>query len=151
MTEWLGPPALAAAHGGQIDSLLGWIHIFMLILFLGWGGFIVYTLIRFRQSRNPVAIYTGVKSHRSTYLEVGVAVVEGVLLFGFAIPLWAARVDRIPPAHEALVVQVTGEQFAWNVHYAGPDGKFGRTDIKLIDSQSNSLGLDRDDPAAKDD
>ena len=79
------------------------------------------------------------------------AVVEGVLLFGFAIPLWAARVDRMPPDNEALVVQVTGEQFAWNVHYAGPDGKFGRTDIKLIDSQSNSLGLDRNDPAAKDD
>jgi cytochrome c oxidase subunit 2 len=151
MTEWLGLPALAAAHGGQIDDLIGWIHVFMLMLFLGWGGFIAYTLIRFRKSRQPVAIYTGVKSHRSTYLEVGVAVVEGVLLFGFAIPLWAARVDRMPPAHEALVVQVTGEQFAWNVHYAGPDGKFGRTDIKLIDSQSNSLGLDRSDPAAKDD
>jgi cytochrome c oxidase subunit 2 len=37
------------------------------------------------------------------------------------------------------------------VHYAGPDGKFGRTDIKLIDLQSNPLGLDRDDPLAKDD
>jgi cytochrome c oxidase subunit 2 len=40
--------------------------------------------------------------------------------------------------------QVTGEQFAWNIHYAGPDGKFGRTDIKLLDLQSNPLGLDRD-------
>ena len=39
MTEWLGLPPLAAAHGGQIDSLIGWIHIFMLILFVGWGGF----------------------------------------------------------------------------------------------------------------
>ena len=36
------------------------------------------------------------------------------------------------------------EQFAWNVHYAGPDGVFGRTDIKLLDLQSNPLGLDRD-------
>jgi cytochrome c oxidase subunit II len=151
MTEWLGLPALAAAHGGQIDDMLGWIHVFMLILFVGWGTFIAYSLIRFRRSRNPVANYTGVKSHRSVYLEIGVAVVEGVLLFGFAIPLWAARVDRMPSTSEALVVQVTGEQFAWNVHYPGPDGKFGRTDIKLIDSQSNSLGLDRADPAAKDD
>jgi cytochrome c oxidase subunit II len=63
MTEWLGLPALAAAHGGQIDNLLGWIHIFMLILFVGWGGFFAYTLVRFRRSRNPVANYTGVKSH----------------------------------------------------------------------------------------
>lgn len=151
MTEWLGMPALAAAHGGQIDSLIGWIHVFMLILFVGWGGFFLYTLVRFRQSRNPVADYKGVTSHRSTYLEIGVAVVEAVLLIGFAIPLWAARVDAMPPESEALVVQVTGEQFAWNIHYPGPDRVFGRTDVTLLDLQSNPLGLDRDDPAAKDD
>ncbi len=151
MTQWLGLPALASAHGGQIDGLMGWTHLFMLILFVGWGGFFTYTLVRFRRSRHPVANYTGVKSHKSNYLEIGVAVVEGILLFGFSIPIWAARVDRIPPESEALVVQVTAEQFAWNVHYAGPDGVFGRADIKLIDLQSNPLGLDRSDPAARDD
>jgi cytochrome c oxidase subunit 2 len=151
MTEWLGLPALASAHGGQIDDMLGWVHIFMLILFVGWGGFFLYCLVRFRRSRQPVANYAGVKSHTSSYLEVGVAVVEAVLLFGFAIPLWAARVDRMPSESEAVVVRVTAEQFAWNVHYPGPDGKFGRTDIKLLDTQSNPLGLDRSDPAAKDD
>ena len=151
MTDWLGLPPLASAHGGQIDNMIGWTHVFMLILFVGWGGFFLYCLFRFRQSRNPVADYAGVKSHRSTYLEIGVAVVEAVLLFGFAIPLWAARVDRRPPDSEALVVQVTAEQFAWNVHYPGPDRVFGRTDIKLLDLQANPLGLDRSDPAAKDD
>jgi cytochrome c oxidase subunit 2 len=151
MTDWLGLPPLASAHGGQIDNLIGWIHIFMFILFVGWGGFFLYVLVRFRQSRNPVADYRGVTSHRSTYLEIGVAVVEAVLLIGFAIPLWAARVDAMPSESEATVVQVTGEQFAWNIHYPGPDGKFGRTDVALLDLQSNPLGLDRDDPAAKDD
>jgi cytochrome c oxidase subunit 2 len=151
MTEWLGLPPIAATHGEQIDSLIGWTHVFMLILFVGWTGFFLYCLVRFRRSRNPVANYTGVKSHTSSYLEVAVAVVEAVLLVGFSIPIWAARVDRMPPEKEALVVQVTAEQFAWNVHYPGPDGVFGRTDIKLLDLQSNPLGLDRDDPAAKDD
>jgi cytochrome c oxidase subunit 2 len=151
MTEWLGLPELAAAHGGQIDSLIGWIHVFMLILFVAWAGFFVYCLIRFRRSRNPVANYTGVKSNASKYSEIAVAVIEAIILVGFAIPLWAARVDRMPPESEALVVQVTGEQFAWNVHYPGPDRKFGRTDIKFLDLQSNPLGVDRADPAAKDD
>jgi cytochrome c oxidase subunit 2 len=123
----------------------------MLILFVGWGSFFVYALIRFRKSRHPVATYTGVKSHASSYLEVSVAVVEAILLFGFAIPIWAARVDRIPPESESLVVQVTGEQFAWNVRYAGPDGVFGRTDITMIDATSNPLGVDPSDPAGKDD
>ena len=151
MTEWLGLPPLAATHGAQIDGLIGWIHIFMFVLFVGWGGFFLYCVVRFRRSRHPVANYTGVKSHASNYSEIAVAVVEAVLLFGFAIPIWAARVDRMPPESDALVVQVTGEQFAWNIHYPGPDGKFGRTDIKLIDVQTNPLGLDRSDPAAKDD
>ena len=151
MTNWLGLPALASAHGGQIDNMIGWVHVFMLILFVGWGGFIAYVLVRFRRSRHPVADYTGTKSHTSSYLEAGVAVVEAILLFGFAIPLWAARVDKMPRESEALVVHVTAEQFAWNVHYAGPDGKFGRTDLKLLDAQENPLGLDRADPAAKDD
>jgi cytochrome c oxidase subunit II len=151
MTDWLGLPALASAHGGQIDGLNGLVHLFMLILFVGWGGFFLYTLVRFRKSRHPVANYTGVTSPASKYSEIAVAVVEAILLFGFAIPIWAARVDRMPPESEALVVQVTGEQFAWNVHYPGPDGKFGRTDINLLDAQENPLGVDRSDPAAKDD
>ena len=151
MTDWMGLPELASAHGGQIDSLIAWIHVFMLILFVGWAGFLAYCLVRFRASRHPVADYTGVTSHASTYSEIGVAVVEAVLLIGFAIPLWAARVDERPPESESVVVQVTGEQFAWNVHYPGPDGVFGQTDINLIDLQTNLLGLDRSDPAAMDD
>ena len=151
MTEWLGLPPLAAANGGQIDSLIGWMHIFMLLLFVGWGAFFIYVLVRFRRSRNPVANYAAVKSHASSYLEGGVAIVEMILLFGFSVPLWAVRVDRMPSENEALVVHVTAEQFAWNVRYAGPDGVFGRTDIKLIDIQGNPLGVDRSDAAAKDD
>src|SRR5262245_15002487 len=150
-TKWLGLPALATTHGGQIDSLIGWVHVFMLVLFVGWSAFLAFVLVRFRRSAHPVANYTGVKSHASSYLEGGVLVVEMVLLFAFSIPLWAARVDHIPGESEALVVHLTAEQFAWNVRYAGPDGKFGRTDIKLIDVQENPLGIDRSDPDAKDD
>ena len=151
MTEWLGLPALAVAHGEQVDNLIGWTHVFMLVLFVGWGAFFTYALIRFRRSRHPVANYAGARSHASSYLEGGVLVVEMVLLFAFSIPLWSARVDRLPPDGESLIVQVTGEQFVWNVHYPGPDGIFGRTDIELLDLQANPLGLDRSDPAAKDD
>jgi cytochrome c oxidase subunit II len=151
MTEWLGLPPLASTHGAQVDSLIGWTHVFMLILFVGWGGFFAYCLVRFRRSRHPVANYQGTASHTSSYLEGAVLLVEMILLFAFSIPLWAARVDRMPAQNEALLVQVTGEQFAWNVHYAGPDGVFGRTDIKLVDAQENPLGIDRSDPAAKDD
>ncbi|HMC22123.1 MAG TPA: hypothetical protein VKL19_09775, partial [Thermoanaerobaculia bacterium] len=47
-------------------------------------------------------------------------------------------------------VRIVAEQFAWNVHYPGKDGKFGRTVVNLVTS-TNPLGLDMSDPAAKDD
>jgi cytochrome c oxidase subunit 2 len=151
MNHWLHLPQLASQHGGALDHTLGLVHWLMLVLFLGWGGFFAYVLWRFRAKRHPAADHAGVKSHASTWLEGAVAVVEAILLIGFSIPLWADRVDRFPAPADATQVRVVAEQFAWNIHYPGPDGVFGRTDVKLVDTQSNPLGLDRDDPAAKDD
>ena len=144
-------PEVASAHGAQLDNVNDLVHWLMLGLFIGWIAFFFFALFRFRASRNPRADYTGVKSHTSTYLEVGVAIAEAVLLIGFSIPLWADRVDETPPEGESVVVRVVAEQFAWNMHYAGADGVFGRTDINLIDLESNPLGLDRDDPRSADD
>ena len=50
----------------------------------------------------------------------------------------------------ALVVRVVPEQFAWNIHYSGKDGKFGRTAPEFV-SADNLLGLDPDDPDGNDD
>jgi cytochrome c oxidase subunit 2 len=146
---WL--PEIASAHGGAIDQVIVFVHWFMLILFVGWMTFFTVALLRFRKGKNPVPDYRGVTSHRNTYLEVGVVVVEAVLLIGFSIPLWADRVDDFPAESESTVVRVVAQQFAWNVHYPGPDGVFGKTDVKLVDEASNPVGLDRSDPAAKDD
>ena len=150
LLHYLGLPLDASSHGPQVDQMLAVVHWLMLVLFVGWGAFFGYTLIRFRKSRNPRADYAGVKSHVSSYLEIGVAVFEAILLVGFAVPLWAERVNEFPSEGDASVVRVVAEQFAWNIHYPGADGKFGRTDIKLI-SAENPLGLDREDHDAKDD
>lgn len=150
MEQFLSLPPDGSQHGPAIDNLIVLVHWLMVILFVGWGFFYVYTLIRFRKKNNPKASYTGVKNHFSSYLEVGVLVVEVILLVGFSIPLWSKRVDDFPPEKDATRIHIVAEQFAWNVHYPGPDGRFGRRDIKLIDSE-NPLGLDRSDPDAKDD
>src|SRR5205085_449665 len=99
---------------------------------------------------NPKANYEGVKSHMASYFEWAVAGIELVLIVVFAIPAWAQRVDKFPQENESTVVRVVAEQFAWNVHYPGSDGQFGRVDPKLMGAD-NQLGIDRTDPAAKDD
>ena len=70
-------------------------------------------------------------------------------MVALGLPVWMKTYASEAPAN-ALTLEVTTEQFAWNVRYAGADGKFGRTDPALI-SASSAIGLDEKDPAAKDD
>ncbi|MCM3880053.1 MAG: hypothetical protein ND807_08095 [Vicinamibacterales bacterium] len=150
MREFLEIPIAASAHAGQIDQMTELTHWLMAFLFVGWGSFFIYTLIRFRSGANPKASYEGVKSHFASYIEWAVAGIELVLIVVFAIPAWAARVDAFPQESQATVIRVVAEQFAWNVHYPGADGQFGRARPDLM-SADNPLGIDRTDPAAKDD
>ena len=150
MSNLLGIPLAASAHAAEIDQMTALVHWLMLVLFVGWGAFFIFALIRFRAGANPKASYEGVKSHFASYIEWAVAGIELVLIVAFAIPAWAYRVDAFPQENQATVVRVVAEQFAWNIHYPGADGQFGRVDPKLMGSD-NPLGLDRTDPAAKDD
>jgi cytochrome c oxidase subunit 2 len=150
INELIGLPPNASEHGYQIDHIIEFSHWFMAALFVGWSGFFIYVLLRFRKGRHPVADHEGVKSGISTHLEFAVVLIEAVLLLGFAIPLWAKRVNQFPETKDAILVHAVGQQFNWNFHMPGPDGQFGRRDIALV-STPNPLGLDHNDPAAKDD
>jgi cytochrome c oxidase subunit 2 len=91
--------------------------------------------------------------HDSAKLEWTWTLVTAAIMFMFlfnALGLWA-QVQKAAPA-DAMLVEVTGMQFAWNVRLPGPDGVFGRTDPKLVDPGAlNFIGLDKSDPNAADD
>ena len=53
MGDWLGLPVQASAHAGEIDQMIILIHYLMFILFIGWGIYFVWVLIRFRAKANP--------------------------------------------------------------------------------------------------
>jgi cytochrome c oxidase subunit 2 len=143
-------PLQASAHAAEIDQMTLLVHWLMLVMFVGWGLFFVFVLFRFRKGANPKASYTGAKGKISKATEVAVAIIEVILLVFYAIPAWAKRASPMPSENDAVIVRVVGEQFAWNIQYPGPDRKFGRTDITKV-TADNPLGLDRTDPAAKDD
>ncbi len=148
MTGWLGLPVQASAQAVQLDRITALVHALMAVVFICWSVYFVYVLLRFRRTRQPAADHHGARGHWSTWTEVGVAIVEVVLLAAFSIPAWASRVG--PPPAEALPVRVTAQQFSWTFHYAGPDGEFGRVDAALV-SPDNPAGLDRSSPHAADD
>ena len=143
-------PAQASAHAPEIDFVLSLEHWGMVVLFLFFFSYFVYVLFRFRRGANPRASYTGMQSHWAMWVVLAIALAEGVLLVAYEMPAWRERVNGMPSPDQATVVRVVGEQFAWNVHYPGPDGRFGRTDVNMV-SSDNPLGLDRTDEAARDD
>jgi cytochrome c oxidase subunit 2 len=135
-------PIQASQHAAELDQMTVLVHWLMLVMFVGWGLFFLFVLFRFRKGANPKASYVGAKGKISKGTEVAVAVIEVLLLVFYAIPVWAKRVKALPSENEAVIVRVIAEQFAWNVHYPGPDGKFGRTDINKV-TADNPIGLDR--------
>ena len=147
---WL--PLNAASGGEAIDQLIVIIHWFMAVLFVGWGAYFVWCLVRFRARAGHVPTPELPHAKASKFGEVIVIIIEAILLLGFSIPIWARMRGNGngPDPKEALTVRVVAEQFAWNIHYPGRDGIFGRTEIALI-SKENPVGLDRSEPAGKDD
>ena len=155
MLEFLqhyGLPISLSKAGPGIDEIIVLTHWLMLALFVGWGTFFIISLIKFRSSKNSNADYKGVKSHISSYLEAAVAIIEIVLLIGFAFPIWANRVNNVPSSNEGIVhLRVVAQQYAWNIHYPGPYGIFGDSKPELVDEVSNPIGLDRSSAGASDD
>ena len=149
-SDLLGLPVLASEHGKSVDELIIYVHLLMIALFVGWLAYFAYALFRFHKSRNPKADYIGVKNHASNYIEGAVALVEGILLIGVAIPLWTRAVDKFPKESEATVVQIVGQQFSWNARYAGKDGVFGKQSMDFV-KMDNVFGVDPGDPNGKDD
>ena len=150
MLELLGLPPQASTHAGEIDHMIVLVHWLMLVLFVGWGAFFLFVLFRFRKGANPKANYVGAKGKVAKGTEIGVAIVEVVLLLVYAIPAWATRVGTFPSESEATVVRVTAKQFEWISHYPGADGRFGRRDVARV-AADNPLGLVRAEADAKDD
>jgi cytochrome c oxidase subunit 2 len=144
---WFPAPisALATAYDAQFSRTL-WLTA---VGFFAVQLLLIYVVLRFRKRGRPAAQFIG-----NTRVEIIWTAVTAIVFF--AVALMGMPVFTVPhlgpePAG-AEIIEVDAHQFAWNFRYPGPDGKFGRTDLKLInDAGGNPLGLDPSDPAGKDD
>jgi cytochrome c oxidase subunit 2 len=155
MNEWIARnillmPELASSTGQAVDNLIVYVHYLMAVLFVGWIVYFGFVLYRFNVKRNPKANYEGSTSHVPHYVEYAVIGIEAVLLLCLALPLWAKNVRDFPAIGDSTVIQVVAQQYAWNIRYAGPDGIFGRQDMKFV-STDNVFGVDPTDTHGKDD
>ncbi len=120
---WL--PETVTTTGPDIDRM------FYVILWITGAAFILvqgtllWFLVRYRHRPGQPAGYT----HGNHIVEIVWTVIPALILIYLAISsqeVWARVRGTPPPA--AFEVEVTGEQFAWNVRYAGVDGRLNTAD-----------------------
>ncbi|MFQ5767570.1 MAG: cytochrome c oxidase subunit II [Acidobacteriota bacterium] len=141
-------PAISAA-GSRIDSQ------FLLTLIITGIAFVLvqvvlgYFIFRYRDRGTGKVRYT----HGNSAIEVGGVIVTGVTFVTLAIMgqfVWADVHLTSSPA-DAIRVEITAEQFLWNMRYPGKDGRFGKTSPRYYKSVGNTVGILPDDPQGKDD
>jgi cytochrome c oxidase subunit 2 len=170
-------PVAASSYAGSIDFGIWLIHAAMLGIFVLWGAFFIYLLVKYRAkpgvaaeredhddtpshisvpdsfSKFPFAqlLYRNRSALKSLAPDMIIMGFEIALIVFYAIPVWNKIKMHVPAdLKDPVKVEIIAEQFGWNIHYAGPDGKFGRRKPELVHF-SNPIGLDHSDPDAADD
>lgn len=149
VNRWL--PPLASEHGAGIDRMINYLLITVGGLFVGGHLILGYFIWRFsRETQVTYRLASPQVERKWSLIPVVLMtlIAEGGV-FALGLPVWSKFYAAEPP-REAVLVEVTAEQFAWNIRYPGPDGVLGQTDPRLI-SLDNPLGLDKTSLAARDD
>ncbi|MGH9824792.1 MAG: cytochrome c oxidase subunit II [Blastocatellia bacterium] len=155
-TWWL--PPVISAHGHGYDAEFNRTLIVVAVAFVLAQCGLGYMVFRFRAAKRASARYI----QGSTRLEAAWTLITLIAFGALAIlgeQLWFRYNQNVPPsasgrvdAVNAIDVEVTAKQFAWNFRYPGADGLFGRIDPNQIDDAGgNPVGIDDKDPAGKDD
>ncbi len=129
---WLHLPEQASTYAHEIDGIFHLIMWITGIIFVIVEALFVYFLWKYRHREGRQAHYT----HGNNRLEVIWTIIPALICVMLALisrRIWTEIKERMP--QNALQIQVTGEQFAWNIRYPGPDGKFGTADDILTLNQ----------------
>lgn len=142
-------PRVANAFAREFDS--SW-RLNLLLLGMGFvatHGALAWLVWRNRERR---AVAERQPGWRSEVMWAAAALILFVGLAAASTHSWERDKPLGGDSAAKVRVEVVGQQFRWYFRYPGRDGKFGRTDLRLVDaSEGNPLGLDRSDPDAKDD
>jgi cytochrome c oxidase subunit II len=142
-------PTLSSIHGAEIDGVFNAVLIVTGIAFVITQAMLGYFVARYGSTgKNDKADYWHDNPKAEFFLLTATALILVVLVF-MGQRVWLKYYFSGLPEN-AVTVQVTAQQFMWNFHYPGADGKFGKTDLTLV-SPANLIGLDEKDEASKDD
>jgi cytochrome c oxidase subunit 2 len=126
--DWF--PHQGAKAADQIDTLYDVLLIVSVPIFVLVMTVAIYSVIRFRA--RPGDMGDGPPIHGNARLEVVWVVIPFLLVTGLAIYAWITLHDIEKKKKGELVVNVTGQQFAWHYSYRGPGGKPVDSDVLYL-------------------
>ncbi|MFQ5703179.1 MAG: cytochrome c oxidase subunit II [Gemmatimonadales bacterium] len=147
--SWM--PEVASEHGVGVDGVIHYLLISTgTVLVIGTLA-MVWFLWRYGRGKPTESPKTSVRTERWWTLVpvLGMALIAEAGVFVKGLPVWEQVYGEAPA--DALVIEVTAQQFEWIVRYPGDDGEFGRVDPHLVHQTANPAGIDRSDPVAQDD
>lgn len=128
----VGRPLDVSVDGFHSDSLFDITLISVTVLFVLQAAIMLYAILKHRENTGSRAHYDH-GAGRNNLLMIGVVssvifVVVDVTLLYFSFRDVNGIYWNWPTDPNAIKVEVVGQQWAWNVRYAGPDGKFNTDD-----------------------
>lgn len=145
----LFPQGSGSVEGEEIDTML-----LVTIAICGVVFFITQILLfwfayKYQESdkRKP---YFFPHNNKLEVIWTTIPAITLTVLIVFGLKFWF-KITGDPPK-DALMVEITGHQFGWDIRYSGKDGIFGKKNYKLYNKPAgNSLGVDFNDPESHDD
>ena len=145
----LFPQGAASVEGEKIDLMLYITIAVTGVVFVITQILLFWFAYKYQESDGKKAFYFP----HNTKLELLWTTVPAIfltVLVVFGLKYWFKMTGDAPK--DAVLVEITGHQFAWDMRYPGADGKLGKKNYKLYNNPSgNTLGVDFEDPESWDD
>jgi cytochrome c oxidase subunit 2 len=128
-----GRPVDVSLDGWRSDWLFNVTTVSITVLFLIMAGILVWTSLMHRDRPDRQAHYEHGVGRKHLLLTAVISSiiffgVDGTLLYNSFVDLSTAFWNFPTKADTPVQIEVFAQQWAWNVRYAGPDGKFNTPD-----------------------
>ena len=155
ITQWWWMPDPITALGREIDRAFMWTLIGTGVIFILAQATLGYAAWKFgRRSGARARDMHGNNKLELIWTSAALVIFVALTLAGFSVWAEVRFIEQraADPTPDRLVVEVTGQQFVWNMRYAGEDNKFGPVDfLQADDAGGNPVGVDRGHPDGADD
>jgi|GEM_PF-129198 len=138
----------ASEHGAEIDDLFWTTMAVVMFVFVLTNAVLFFFAYKYGKDGGRKAKFYP-ENHKLEMIWTVVPAIVLTILIIFGIRTWTDTMGT-PDDDDLLTIEISGEQWGWNLRYAGDDAKLGDIDVRLIGG-SNIIGVDTTDPLTADD